>query len=338
MHHHSKDLSSIAMSASYLKLFLQFADEQGWERSSLLRGSDIIPESLDDNAYITIGQLEILLENAGEFVKGPALGLQLGKKLQLAAHGLMSHMVISADNMLSSMEAFQRFLRLRTSIVHFSVAVSEPYVTLDFQLTEAVGATQRFVLEASISGSCGLVRYLCAEDPIDQVCFNFPAPADPDSYQRALRTRVQFGANTNSIRMHLEHLLVPNETANAALHALAQQQAAAALAKLDSKQPLAETIYQLLLAQPEYFPSQEAMSVSLNMSTRSLRRQLNIEGSNYQQIIDRARYHLAHRYLHQHWSLEDIASLLGYTEVASFSRAFRRWAGQSPGQYRAQHS
>ncbi len=81
------------------------------------------------------------------------------------------------------------------------------------------------------------------------------------------------------------------------------------------------------------------MSARLNLSPRSLRRQSQAEGSSYQQLIDRVHYQLAQRYLQQqHWSIDSIAGLLGYSEVASFSRAFKRWSGQSPGQFRKQFS
>jgi AraC-like DNA-binding protein len=73
----------------------------------------------------------------------------------------------------------------------------------------------------------------------------------------------------------------------------------------------------------------------LGMSVRSLRRQLAEEGTSFGEILDRVRQRLAHRYLEdKRISLQQAAWLLGYSEIAAFNHAFKRWTGTSPSRAR----
>ena len=73
----------------------------------------------------------------------------------------------------------------------------------------------------------------------------------------------------------------------------------------------------------------------LGMSLRSLTRQLAEEGASFGEILDRLRNRLAVRYLgEQRISLQQIAWLLGYSELAAFNHAFKRWSGTSPSRAR----
>jgi AraC-like DNA-binding protein len=73
----------------------------------------------------------------------------------------------------------------------------------------------------------------------------------------------------------------------------------------------------------------------IGMSERSFRRYLAEEGTSYGEVLDRLRRRLAHRYLEdEHVSLQQIAWLLGYSEIGAFNHAFKRWTGTSPGRAR----
>jgi AraC-like DNA-binding protein len=100
---------------------------------------------------------------------------------------------------------------------------------------------------------------------------------------------------------------------------------------------LCDCIYALLCSRfVDGCPDMESVAECLGISARSLRRQLAKEGLTYRQLIDHYRFETARRLIETtDRSLIDIACQLGYTEAASFTRAFRRWAGLSPSEYRA---
>jgi len=79
----------------------------------------------------------------------------------------------------------------------------------------------------------------------------------------------------------------------------------------------------------------EIVAAELNMSTRTLQRRLRDEGASYTMILDDTRRELAQRLTEdKKMTLSEISYLLGFSEVSSFSRSFRRWTGLSPTVYR----
>jgi len=86
----------------------------------------------------------------------------------------------------------------------------------------------------------------------------------------------------------------------------------------------------------EGFPSFEAISGALNMSAPTLRRRLKREGTTFQQLKDNCRRDAAMLYLDRpEKTINEVAIQLGFTDPSAFHRSFKKWMGQTPGQYRA---
>ena len=74
------------------------------------------------------------------------------------------------------------------------------------------------------------------------------------------------------------------------------------------------------------------------MSTRSLQRQLREEGTSYKGILDEVRQELAQQYMQDpKMPIKEVTFMLGFSEVSNFTRAFKRWTGQTPAAYQADH-
>ena len=88
---------------------------------------------------------------------------------------------------------------------------------------------------------------------------------------------------------------------------------------------------------PEGYPSLDTIAEELGQSVSAVQRTLAFEGLSYKDLVENTRRDLALLYLKQvHMPLSEIAFLLGYSELSAFSRAFRRWHGVSPRDYRDQ--
>jgi len=85
-------------------------------------------------------------------------------------------------------------------------------------------------------------------------------------------------------------------------------------------------------------PTTDSIAQNLRMSSRTLQRKLQEAGTNFQQVLDDTRRHMARYYLeHSVLELSEAANLLGYEDVASFGRAFRSWEGLTPSAWRETH-
>ena len=91
----------------------------------------------------------------------------------------------------------------------------------------------------------------------------------------------------------------------------------------------------LLEQLPSGHTSQESIAKALHLSSRSLQRKLKEEGTTYKQLLEDTRRELAAQYVKEsELSVGEITFLLGFSEPANFSRAFKRWTGVSPSAYR----
>jgi AraC-like DNA-binding protein len=122
---------------------------------------------------------------------------------------------------------------------------------------------------------------------------------------------------------------------NASLAFHNDQLAQAILADL-KKHDLRARVYARLI---EYLPagdcSREKVAHSLNMSESAFQKKLKAEGTSYQEVLDETRAELARHYLGKSGlSISEAAFLLGFTDSSNFSRAFKRWTGKSPSEFR----
>ena len=148
---------------------------------------------------------------------------------------------------------------------------------------------------------------------------------------------MQFGARHNTIVFHKEDLAQPFLTHNPELMEMVAPQLDADLAEQLAHRSLKEQvkgILKKLLAGQR--PRLENVAEELRISTRTLQRRLLAERITFQHLVEEARREMARYYL-QTSSLEinETAYLLGYEDPNSFFRAFHRWEGTSPGEWRS---
>ncbi len=102
---------------------------------------------------------------------------------------------------------------------------------------------------------------------------------------------------------------------------------------------LTRDVTEMLLAAPGNLPTMEEVAAKLNMCSRTLRRNLQAENTTFQIIVDQLRQDLSRHYLKRsQLNLDTIAALVGFTETTNFRRAFKRWEGMPPAQYRLEQS
>ncbi|MFK7957570.1 MAG: AraC family transcriptional regulator [Lysobacterales bacterium] len=154
-------------------------------------------------------------------------------------------------------------------------------------------------------------------------------------YQEHFGPNIQFGADKTAIHVNTSDLDAPLTGSNASLAFHNDQLAVAILASL-KKHDLRARVYARLI---EYLPagecSREKVAHSLNMSESAFQKKLKADGTSYQEVLDETRSELARHYLGKSGiSISEAAFLLGFTDSSNFSRAFKRWTGTSPTEYR----
>jgi AraC-like DNA-binding protein len=169
------------------------------------------------------------------------------------------------------------------------------------------------------------------------VCFDHDAPADTSEHSRVFAATVRFSSGVTSLHVVNEILDEPAAKGDPALLAIMDSYAAGLLEKAPGGPALSERIRTLLQqGLQDGVPTAEEAAAQLNMSVRSLHRGLKAEGSSYRGIADQLRHEQASSMLADpRYSTTEVGYLLGFSEISSFHRAFKRWAGVTPAEFRS---
>jgi AraC-like DNA-binding protein len=171
-----------------------------------------------------------------------------------------------------------------------------------------------------------------------RILFRQPEPAQPAAYYSFFRCELLF--NSESSELLIDAAIADQQLsgANVQLETLLEQQIidyVARLDKTDIKRGARSVLIKLL---PSGHVSIEEIAAKLSMSVRTLRRRLKDSGTSFKDLLAETRRELGERYIQDNsMSLTEVAFMLGFSDSSSFSRAYKKWTGQSPSNYRSSH-
>jgi AraC-like DNA-binding protein len=168
------------------------------------------------------------------------------------------------------------------------------------------------------------------------VRFRHDRPAREREHARIFRAPVSYGCPRNELVLDRALLARPQRKADRRLLAMLDRQLDRQLAtRPDGQGTRGEVRRRMLEELPGREPTVGAIASELHMSPRSLQRRLGDEGTTFAELLAELRHELALRHLQdQRLSIGEVAFLLGFVDVSSFHRAFKRWTGHTPAEYR----
>jgi AraC-like DNA-binding protein len=194
----------------------------------------------------------------------------------------------------------------------------------------------RFTTEYAIGLAVTMSRVLGAgrSNPLE-ARFSHSAPAYADEYERILRLPIRFDAGEDGVLFPISMMDSSNPSADAALRQLLERYAAEQLAKIPTNARFSQRIRACILSMlPSGSPTADAVAAHFSMSNRTLRRRLREEATSYREILDDVRAELARHYLtKEKRGIDEVAVLLGFSDPSAFTKAFRRWTGQTPADF-----
>ncbi|MQW92023.1 helix-turn-helix domain-containing protein [Acinetobacter sp. dk771] len=313
------------------------------ELPQLLQFTQLSPERLmQDETLLTARQLVQILQNSVALSEHADFGLRLGQRLTPTTHGAMGFLVNSSPNLLMALKAFQEFIPTRISFARLNLEYTENSVHLslyfDFQLSEQV---HRLLAE-----TCAVIIFECAEFIVGrpmheaEICFAHAEPDYHQAYAQYLPGTYSFSAAEIKATFPLSLCHIPNASANQDSYLLALQQCESMLQQLKpSKQSYVYLIKKMMLSSSLHELSEEQIAAALFMSKRTLARKLAAEGTSFKEIKDAILSEQAGRYLTDSpLSVDAIATLLNYHDSSNFRRAFKRWFGVTPNEYRLKNT
>jgi AraC-like DNA-binding protein len=331
-------MSAIAIPAVYVRHLAEVLRQLRVPTAPWLAQQGISPADLDDPAWhATFERFEALVRDALTRTGEQALGLIVGERLLANTHGMVGYAALQSGTIRQAIDLFRRFARLRLALLHVDVEEDGEVVWVRLRASRPLGDVERPILEAVVLSVKNLLDAI-TRDPRSaaRVAFPFPEPPYGAMAREILAATVGWSQPWCGVAVRRADLDQPLRQGDPAAFAEAAQLCQRALEQLDVADDWAGRVRRLLLERQHGFPSLATVARRLHTTPRTLHRRLADAGVSFQDLLDTTRASLAGELLRTpNLTVEDVAFQLGYTEVANFRRAFRRWTGLSPAAWRA---
>lgn len=321
---------------STLQFIVSQLNQQGITTTDIISDTGIIQEVIDDPwPYLGTKQYHRLVANIIRLTGDKAIGLNL------SSHFKARHMGVAGYAALTS----ETFADARKVIMKYRV-LKDPYIYLSHNLDNhswrislaGVYPAEEYVTRFSIEGHIVRTAQFCADltghnHSLQTINLSYPPPPYADLYHQVLPCPIHFNQPENSIAFDHRVLNQPLPAADATMFKLCTNECDTQLAQLDAQSAFKNKVYQEIYRahskDNHCLLSLHEVADRLYISSRTLRRKLQSEESNFQQICNEVRKDLSTYYLsNSNLSAKEIAYLLGYSSVNNFHRAFKQWTGK----------
>lgn len=337
MQTHQKRLS---VSMDLARILIRYASDHGVDGLKLWEGTGLSPRLLENGeTRLSIQRFDALWRAVEKGTRDAHFGVKLGPALKNYAGGhLLYAVLMNSPTVASALEKFCRYHAIMSDVVQPRLidTVTPPRIILEAPhpgITLSIGH-HAFIFSLFAS----TIHHLTGcRGNILEVRFSGPPPDDFDVYRRVFDCPLKFGRTTNELLIAKNSLdqmvFLANPTLLSGLETMALKHVESVSAVNSVSDKTARAIRRVLIKGEKPFIRQVAKN--LGMSTRLLQQKLRNEQTGFREILDRERMETAITLLKDnHNTIVDIAFLLGFSEQSSFTHAFQKWTGKTPGQFR----
>lgn len=324
----------------YIRQIAEQIGGMGVDVPQWLRLGGLSEAQLDDPLQtVSFPAFRQLALDALAMTREPALGLLIGNRLMTNTHGMLGFAAMNSVTIRQMLELFERFIRLRISAIAAGYAVHDGEARLVFTETWPLADIRPLVLEAVVLTVKNMLDHVTLGScQIGYAAFAFKRPEYAALAKGLFKCDVRYGQQWTGFTLPAELLDVRLKMADPAAFQEAAQICQRELEKLAANETMAARVRRHLLEQQNGFPSLGVTARLFHMTPRTLHRRLLEEGTSFQGILEQVRHGLAIEHLNAGgMDLQEIAYSLGYTDIANFRRAFKRWESVPPSEYRMKH-
>ena len=310
----------------------------GGDEQKILETLNLDPALLiQREGFLVCADFARLLEEAARATGDPCFGLHFGAKRNPKELGPLVYTVLNAPTVLSACETAARYLHLQNESVKLSLKSDRDLTYLCYDYVNLRLKEPRQYNEYGMAVTLGTLRIMAGSQWAPrEVRMSHDAPGDTHEHLRVFRAPVLFGCGENALVMEREFVDKPIPSADHRLYGILKRYLEEGLSHLPAEDSFVAAARKVIAeAMREGSPTLTGAAKKLAVSPRTLQRRLENYGFDFKRLLDDTRRQFASGYLKDSsTSLTEIAFLLGYSEVSAFNRAFKRWTGSTPMEYR----
>jgi AraC-like DNA-binding protein len=320
---------------SWVKAICRALDAAGCDSAALLAEAGFEANALDGPTTRCALTHSLRLWRIAVIATGdPAFGLKVASHIKPTSFHAMSYGMSASSTLKEAFERAQRYCHIVSDAVDYEF--SQCGTEFHFIIAPAADLGDE-PIDAVVGLYLRMCRSLIGRDysPL-RIEFRRSRPSKIDDFLTLLRAPLIFDAPQTRLVFDRESIERPLDGGNPELARHNDAIAIQYLSQLE-RDNIEVRVREVLTQRLEHGePSQEDIAELLNMSARTLQRKLGEGGTSYKEILDDTRHALALAYLSApRHSVSDVTYLLGFSAGSCFTRAFRRWTGQSPSDWRA---
>lgn len=312
-------------------------EAQGLATEALFAGMRLRRGVLEqaDN-LLSFDQTVKVIERALQLGPRPGLGIDVGLRQTPAGWGVVGYAINCCATVGEGLQMGARYHRVASCLNRLALEVDGEFASWTMTPPRPLGAVLPFAVEEDVTVFRNAALTLTGQTlPLREVHFAYPMPPHVERYVQLLNCPLCFDRPVSRIVFDASLLASPILQANPLSLATATLLCDQFLAANPAEGDLSMRVRRFLLEQNIRTLREDDVASAFCVSPRTLRNQLGREGQSYQGILDSARHQVARQLLRDSpLALDDIAERLGFCDARSFRRSFKKWQGETPGDYR----
>jgi len=321
-----------------VRVLVDAVERAGVAREDLLRSQDVDAARLAEaDGRVDTGGFAALQMRAMDLTADEALGLHMAERTHDGAFDIIAHLVSHAPTLREALALCGQFQRLIMDDSHITLRETATCGAIRFHFARSFERADRMQAEFALAGFLRLARVFGGPGVAPRVAsFEHARPPHHREYGRVFGDVVRFGQPTTELAFDRAVLDREQLHQHPELFTVLRSQAERALARVAVGLGPADEVRRYLLARPPSgIPDASTAARDLGLSARSLRRRLAADATSYRSLV-RATLEASagHMLCDPRRSIQQTADALGFSNVGAFHRAFKRWTGETPAQYR----
>ena len=325
-------IQNLTTPAQYVVILIDLARQRGVPPAELLADTSLSESGLATmGARVSDEDFTRIVDHAYTLTGDRALGLHLGKRLNLSAHATVGQAFMTCENLEQVLNFFLKYYRILA-----------PGLDLRYEQRDGrcwltphsiwVDDRVQFSHEVLFAALVHSMQLLINEPGLQfRLELPYPEPDYVEEYQQLFGDELYFSSKQGRISFDDHWLVALLPSSNPALLALYEQECQRLLADLEDDDSLTERTLQLLRKLEGHYPQMPQVADMLNYSPRTYRRRLAAEDASYQHLLDQVRTeHATHYLISTRLPLASIAFMVGFNDVSNFRRAYIKWTGHTP--------
>ena len=267
----------------------------------------------------------------------PSIGFAIGSTMAAGDLGPLGHAITTCASVRQMLNLLSQYLYVFAHANILRVDVGQKLMLVSYAVTDPNVALHQQDVELAIAYAAGQIRTQSATEVSPKLVeFEHPRPDYHATLQQFFRCEVRYNRNANRLHYAKRVLDLPIPGSDPSLLQALEFYLADRLKVRSEETELGRKVRHLISTSlSDGLPDIDSIARTLGLSGRTLQRRLHAEKLVFSEMVESVRRDIATEYVrHGDLSLTDIALMLAYSELSAFSRAFKRWTGRSPQQYR----